>query len=250
MQQARKRDWFLFILLLVLVPICLRLGIWQLSRLRERRAHNAYVQARLAMPVLPLPTAIPEPGEWEYRIVVVSGRFDHEHEIVLRNRAFNEQPGVHVLTPLILAGGGSALLVDRGWVPIELEEASAREALRVEGEIKIKGIVRLSQPEPSWSVLADPTPAPGGPPLLAWRVVNLERIQRQMPYPLLPVFIELSEPLPGAGTLPRPQPEIDLSQGPHLSYAIQWFSFAAIAAGGAYLWWQRRLRPAGPGTAE
>jgi cytochrome oxidase assembly protein ShyY1 len=52
------------------------------------------------------------------------------------------------------------------------------------------------------------------------------------------VVLEATEPI-GAQGLPKPQTEIDLSEGSHLSYAIQWFAFAAISFLGGIAWLAR-----------
>jgi hypothetical protein len=75
--------------------------------------------------------------------------------------------------------------------------------------------------------LADPTPAPGGPPLEAWRVINIEAIQIRIAYPLLPIHVEITEAESGHEDLPGAVPELDLSEGPRLAYAIRRFAFAA-----------------------
>jgi surfeit locus 1 family protein len=73
----------------------------------------------------------------------------------------------------------------------------------------------------------DPEPAPGDNRLDAWFRVDIERIQQQIGYPLLPIFIDQS-PNPEATSPPLREDDIDLSDGPHLGYALQWFSFAVI----------------------
>ena len=88
---------------------------------------------------------------------------------------------------------------------------------------------------------ADLPLGPERPRLDAWYRVDIPRIQEQVPYPLLPVFLE-EEPAAGepARRFPRPDPDIELSEGPHLGYAIQWFAFAGILLGGYTLLFRQR----------
>ena len=66
--------------------------------------------------------------------------------------------------------------------------------------------------------------------------VDLTRMAAQLPYPLLPYYIQLQQQSPAqSGTLPVPPPAPELDDGPHLGYALQWFSFATIAGLGFLL---------------
>jgi surfeit locus 1 family protein len=226
---------------MILGLACIPLGFWQLDRLAERKARNEHVRERLSRPRSELPAQIQDPEGWAYRRVRATGEFDFEREILLRNRAWEGRPGVHLITPLLLQGAESAVLIDRGWIPQEERDRVAREAFEVEGPVAVRGIVRLTQPQPSWAFLADPTPSSAEQPLQAWRVVDIPNIARQLPYALLPIYVEATEPVPQGADLPRPDPSVDLSEGPHLSYAIQWFAFASIALVGGATWWKRQL---------
>ena len=88
----------------------------------------------------------------------------------------------------------------------------------------------------------DPTLAPGQARLEGWNALNLERMQEQVQGKLLPVYL-LAAPQPGISTMPyRALQEPDLSEGPHMSYALQWFSFAAILLGGYPFFVRSQLR--------
>jgi surfeit locus 1 family protein len=178
----------------------------------------------------------------DYRRVTARGVYDFANEIILRNRAYQEAPGVHVLTPLRIADGHAAVLVDRGWIPYDQAAPEARAVYQTPtGEVEVAGLARLSQTRASSLLPADPTVGPDLPRLEAWYWVNLEQIQDQLPYSLLPVFIEL-EAAANTTSLPIPGYEVDLTDGPHLSYAIQWFAFAAIAVAGPLIFWRQQRR--------
>ena len=94
---------------------CVRLGLWQLDRLGQRRARNAVVAARLALPPVEAGGRVTADSARQRRIVA-RGVYDFAHERVWPGRSFDGTPGVALVTPLRLADG-SAVLVDRGWVP-------------------------------------------------------------------------------------------------------------------------------------
>ena len=235
----RTRDWILVALLAVVGLICIRLGIWQLARRQDRIAKNEEIQVRLSKPPSDLTDDVQSVQDYEYRKVKIEGIYLNEHSVVLRNRSHNEQTGVHLITPLQIEGDEAAILIDRGWISNEVYVSQGIDPFKVDGLVVIQGVIRLSQDEPSLSFLADPTSAPGAPQRIEWRVLNIERIQSQIPTTLYPFFIELSEHENISQEMPIPDPEIDLSQGPHLSYAIQWFGFSVIALVGGALWVRR-----------
>jgi len=125
------------------------LGAWQLTRLQARRALNAEIRLRLAAPLLEITAAtLTGTAALEYRPVVVRGVYDFSQEIVLRNRAHEGAPGVHVITPLRITGGPAAVLVDRGWIPYEASSPSARAAYQTPtGAVVVEGILRAKMGE-------------------------------------------------------------------------------------------------------
>lgn len=225
-----RRWWKTTILVLAAVAVMIRLGIWQLDRLEQRKEFNSRVEAQLAEPVLVLSGDTLESDLYamEYRSTVISGEYDHQRQVVLRNQDWNGRLGVHILTPLLVAGEGAAVLVDRGWVPYEDYTAGNLAMYDQPGQVQIEGVIRRSQSKSALGGRADRVPGPGDPPLEIWNWINLEDISGQIPYQLLPVYIAA---LPGADSqeLPyRAELELDLSEGPHLGYAFQWFIFASI----------------------
>jgi surfeit locus 1 family protein len=226
-------------LVVVGAAVMIGLGIWQLQRLGERRAANRALTARLAGP--PVALSGQTGALLEYTPVQASGLYDFANEIVLRNRAHDEEPGVHILTPLRLAGAGGAVLVDRGWIPYTQADPAARAPFdQPAGAVTVMGLTRASQTRTFFVLPADPTASPSAPRLDEWFWPNIPQIQSQLPYPILPFYVEAS-PSVGQPTLPiSGHDDLDLSDGPHLSYAIQWFSFTAILVTGSLILWRRR----------
>jgi surfeit locus 1 family protein len=226
--------WLLATLLVFAgTAICIRLGIWQLDRLEQRRAFNAQFESARAQPALDLNQRFPwDIMEMEWRHVKVTGEYDFENQVALRNQYYGDQYGYHLLTPIRFdppSGSGQAtVLVDRGWVPAEGNSAPADWRKYDEaGTVTVSGQVRLGQAKPRFGGVADPLPA-DGEKLEVWNNADLSRIDGQMPYPILHVYIQ---PEPDANDTEPPipfQPEIELTEGPHFGYALQWFTFATI----------------------
>jgi surfeit locus 1 family protein len=243
---AGRRRW-MTLLVIAGTLLCGRLGIWQLDRLAQRRALNASIDARMAQPPLPLTSAPLDPEALDYRQVEVRGVYDPSQEIVLRNHELDGLPGIDVVTPLRLSQGGSptasgpavAVLVDRGWLPLDRSSPEARRAFDRPGEVVVRGIARRSQ-EGSGGP-REPPLGPGQTRRDAWFRLDIPRIEQQVGYKLLPLFIE-AQPAPGDAALPRPTPTTDLGEGPHLGYAIQWFAFALILLVGYPAFLYQRVR--------
>jgi surfeit locus 1 family protein len=218
-----RRDWLLVGVAVVVALVCVRLGVWQLDRLRERRARNAAVRAARELP----PLALPRPGltadSVRYRRVVAVGVYDYAWERLWRPRIYDGVVGVGLVTPLRLADG-AAVLVDRGWVP-----APSGAAPDVAGYRAGDSIVTVDG-------FAMPAPrAPGD--------VDPVALADSLPYPLVPFVVQLPPGAPSGPALPLRVPLPALDDGPHRSYAFQWFSFAAIALVGTAFLLRREHRP-------
>lgn len=227
-----SRKWLFTTLLVFLgTALCIRLGIWQLDRLEQRRAFNSQVEAMRALPVLDLdsePVDSIESMEW--RAATVSGEYDFENQVAIRNRYFRDQYGYHLLTPLLT--NGTAVLVDRGWIPADGNSSPADWRKYDEpGVVTVTGQIRLGQTKPAFGGVADALPADGSP-LWVWNNGDIEKMALQIPYPILNVYIQpdidAEDEVP-----PIPyQPTVELTEGSHFGYAVQWFTFATILFAG------------------
>lgn len=232
----------LTIIALVAMAATIRLGIWQLDRLEQRRAFNARVQAQIDQPALILDqiSVGSDVENMEYRQVIVRGEYDHSQEIAITNQHWQNQWGAHLVTPLIIEGTNQAILVDRGWIPADDFESGNWSKYAEPGMVEIRGVIRASKQKADFGSRSDPTPAPGDNGRTSWNFVNIEGISTQVSIPLLPAYIQQSPDTSWEGPPYRSQPKLDLTEGSHQSYAIQWFSFALIAAVGYPLYLYRR----------
>lgn len=208
--------------------VCIRLGVWQLDRLEQRRAFNHQVETMRAAEPLELNQNVPgDVASMEWRAVTVTGEYDFENQVVLRNRYHDGEYGYDLITPLLF--DGEAVLVDRGWIPAAGNTSPADwHKYDGPGPVTVTGQLRLGQDKPAIGGVADPAFTPTQPRLDFWSNLNVQRISEQVPYEILPVFIqpqaEDDDQVPPIPT----QPVLELTEGSHLGYAFQWFSFAAI----------------------
>lgn len=233
------------LLALGLIVLFFNLGLWQLRRLEERTASNELIAQRMEAEPQDLSALLAggTPAETlDYRRAFVQGRFEPELEILLRSRSREGQPGWHLLTPLV-KDDGRAVLVDRGWVPQGFDEPPVEEAAPPAGDVVVEGLVRPEQDPPQgWVANISPRDPPEGELESAY-YVDVERLSRQFPYQLEPVYLELSRVEPAQpGDLPLPPQPPEFSRGSHLAYALQWFSFAMIGLVGYALLVRQTVR--------
>lgn len=215
--------WLLTTLLVFIgTAVCIRLGIWQLDRLEGRRAFNAQVESMRAAERLDLNVNTPaDIVLMEWRAVTVTGKYDFESQVALRNQYSGNQYGYHLITPLRY--NGTVVLVNRGWIPADTDWREFDEP----GLVTVTGQIRLGQGKPAFGGIADALPADGGP-LKVWNNLDVEMMSAQFPYPILEVFIQPDVDENDAVPPIPYQPEIELTEGSHFGYALQWFTFATI----------------------
>lgn len=222
---SRKWRWFTLGVIGIAL-VMLWLGLWQLDRRAERRANNALIEQRTMMEPIQLTGQELDPLANEYRRATVTGVFDNAHSVLLRNRSLNGVPGMHLLTPLRIEGSDQAVLINRGWIPLEVATEAERPLFDVAGTVEVEGYVRAPRSVVSSFAPQDRPPENGR--LDVWFWPDVPRISEQVPYPLVSFYVEAERTAGQTAELPRPQPQLDLSEGPHLGYAIQWFSFMII----------------------
>jgi surfeit locus 1 family protein len=242
-RELLRLRWILTTLLvLAAAAVLVRLGTWQLDRLNQRRAANAQLEYGMSLPPLNLNQEIPANlPSMEFRSALVSGVYDTAQQVLLRNQAIDGQAGYHLLTPLLIDGSQQAILVDRGFVTLAEGTGEAVQRFAEPGQITVRGQLMRSQLEPRVGGVPDPELKPGQTRLDAWNFINLERIGAQISRPLLTVYL-LAAPDPALSNSPRRVlPEVDLSEGPHLGYALQWFIFALILLTGYPFYVRKQL---------
>jgi len=200
-----------------------RLGFWQLERLDERRGENAVLAIALEQPPLELTedgvaNDVSLAGNQQ---IIARGMFDFDEQVVLMLQINEGRTGAHLLTPLLLADD-VAVLVDRGWLPLDEKDNYDTP----EGETAVYGYLLATNPQIE----------PSSAPKTEWYRVDVEAIGAQLPYELLPFYVvQLNDEPPTAESLPiHGKLDVDLSEGSHMTYAIQWFLFS-LTLGVIYL---------------
>jgi surfeit locus 1 family protein len=231
---VNRRTGVFVTLAVVLAALFVRLGFWQVDRLQQRRARNAVIASRLAEPSVPVERIRDSTA---FLRATVAGIPDYTNEIVLTGKSRQGSPGVYIVTPVRRTANDTAVLVTRGWV-------YAPDAATVD-------LTRWHEARGVFSGYVLPLPATASPQQRAngrkLRTLTREGVRKLIPYPVVTRYLVSQDS--AADTTPARLAPPALDDGPHLSYAIQWFSFAVIAIVGAGIV-AYRARTAGSTAAE
>lgn len=238
------------VLVLVVAAVCARLGFWQLDRLEQRQARNAALEAAGEQPELVIETGMAgrladDPEVYRNRRARLRGVYDGERQIVLRGRAHEGRPGVHLITPLRLAGEGRVVLVNRGWLPSP--DGASLDSLPAppRGERTVRGL--LQEVPDAGDGGGRSVARASGTATETFRRLDRAMLASHLPYPVLSLYLQRL-PVAGDDGPPHAVAMPALDGGPHLGYAVQWFSFAAIfvIGFGVMVWLRSDRRGSGP----
>lgn len=201
----------------VAATVMVLLGNWQLHRYQERSATNERIDASSRVDPIPLPERVP--AAWTR--VTVTGHYDRDNEILVRGRTVDGAVGYEVVTPLVRTDG-SAVLVDRGWVPPAPGGAIAVPKVPPppSGEVTVVGRVHLSESRPDSVTRREGR--------IEVRRIGIPRLAEELPYPLYGAYVLAEEPTAGF-TEVTVQHE---NSWQNAGYVIQWWLFAALAVVG------------------
>ncbi|HEX2808059.1 MAG TPA: SURF1 family protein [Kineosporiaceae bacterium] len=200
------------------------LGRWQWHRHEARLSANTLVEANYAAAPVPIEQMLPSPRSTLaptrlWTPVAVTGHYEPEHQVLIRNRPLNSVYGYEVVVPLRLASG-AALLVDRGWLAAG-QDFVRPDAVPAPPSGQVTVVARLRFGEGS-----DSRVPPAGQELR----MDLGRIAALAGGPVyVGAYGQLDQERPAPPVAPTPLPKPDEDLGPHLSYAVQWWA-GAIAA--------------------
>ncbi len=209
---------------LLVFPVLLSLGFWQLDRAEQKEASLAAFDERGRLPALELNRVAPDPEGDLFRRAVAEGEPDAQRQFLLDNQIFRQEAGYHVLTPVRLAGREEAVLVDRGWVSL----GASRRSLPGVPVDSLPGRVRghLDHGPATGIRLGGIADGENGWPLRV-QYIDYDELSERLGYPLLPIVLRLDESLPG-GFARNWRPEHRTGFGPERNrgYAFQWFALA------------------------
>ena len=237
---GRRPAWVPTLVAFAAVALFVTAGNWQHRRLLEKEALQERLTQAASLAPVALPQGVQDWRAWRFRHVVVSGEYDARRQILVDNKVHGQRAGFDVVTPLALADG-RVVLVDRGWIAAGPTRAVLPDVPPPPGTITLRG--RIDIPPADYYELGDRKAPPGA----LWQHLDPARFAEATGVAVLPIVIEALDAGNGDG-LVRDWPVPDAGMEQHLSYMVQWYTFAAMAAG-LWVWFtfvRRRARDAGP----
>ncbi|MBB4925998.1 SURF1 family cytochrome oxidase biogenesis protein [Kitasatospora kifunensis] len=231
---------------LLLIPLCIKLGFWQLHRHESRVARNTLIGNSLKAAPVPFDTistgaGYTVPSALTWRTVTATGEYESAHEFVVRQRydSGGSSPGFFVITPLKLADGHGEVLINRGWVALGTDATSYPSIPPAPpGRLTVTGRLRADETSAA-SGIRDR----GGLPEHQYMLINTDQQTKATGATILGGYIELASTSPDPGQQAQLIPAPDHSDiGPHMAYTIQWWLFASMVPVGLWVLIRREAK--------
>jgi len=211
------------LLYLALVTLLISLGFWQLGRADEKKIFLTKQQVSADKEVISLKSIIgADPETLRYRKVEISGRYDEEHQFLIDNQIVNGQAGYFVMTPLLVDGLKSAILVNRGWVALNKDRRVLPDVSITHLKATILGRVN-NFPVVGIKLAGAEIPTDGWPSVV--QVVDSDILADRLGYSLLPFQVELNGEM-NDGYHREWRKSAVMPPEKHIAYAVQWFGLA------------------------
>lgn len=209
------------VITLLLLPVLLRLGFWQLERAEEKQVLLQQFETANRNAPLDLIAKLEVNEALNYRSVKVTGSYDKSHTVFHENQVHNQVPGYHVLVPLKITKSEFYVLVNLGWVAITESREKLPDVEIPEGMLTVDGKLKLIS-EKTFTLGNISQSNQGWPALVQW--INLDDIRKKSGLNLHP-FIVLLDEKQSHGFVRKWVPVVMLPEK-SISYAVQWFSLA------------------------
>jgi surfeit locus 1 family protein len=213
---------------LVLLPVLIGLGHWQLERAAWKQGLVDAHAARIGVPAQALQSVLTSSAastDLEYRQVKAQGVYDLDHQLLLDNQIYQGRAGYQVLTPLRLDGvesGDDWVLVNRGWVPLGESRSQLPVVTGPAERITLRAVIKLP---PGKAFGPEAVESSGWPQVI--QQLEIGPIGKQIGHPLLPMVLLLDKEDPG-GFVRDWKPVYGITPDKHRAYAAQWFTLALV----------------------
>lgn len=209
-------------LVIACIALFIRLGFWQLQRAEEKRQLLQSREAQGQLAPLDQPPSEASVEAIRYRRISLFGRYDTARQVLLDNQVYNGRVGYQALTPLIPAGGGCAVLVNRGWLPAGANRATLPELAIGKTESRAEGIIDRF---PAVGMKLKGAEALGSGNPLVLQLLDAARLSERFGYCVQPYQILLSPEAEEGYVREWRMSHVDPDKS--LGYAVQWFAMAA-----------------------
>lgn len=228
----------LLVLAILLFPVLVSLGIWQLGRAEEKRNIEAMLNERQSQPPVNLVQQTQMPP---FTRVIVQGAFDNSRIWLVDNRQRDGRPGFEVVQPFVVSTG-LEVLINRGWLPAPEKREQLPDIKLLEGNQTIFASVVMPTHHP---MLSAKSKEPGWPKIITQIIPEEMQVQSEM---TPDYYLNIDPASPGA--LRTEWQAVNMKSSKHTGYAVQWFAMAFVLlilsvfanSNLASIWRQRRIQ--------
>ena len=219
-------EWRITLFTLLMVPLMVWLGFWQLDRAEEKAAIAVAWDQQQAQAPVPLQSLVGQaPDQLAYRPASATGRYRQSEYLLLDNRTHGGRFGYEVLGIMDLDQGGLAVLVNRGWIAGDPSRQSLPTAPVPQGRQTLRGHVYVPPGKPY--LLEEQEIAAGWPKII--QAIEMDKIVPGIAEAtLFPHVLRLDADSPSALTVNWKV--VNVKPEKHRGYAVQWFTMAAVLA--------------------
>jgi len=209
------------IVFLLILPVLLRLGFWQLDRAEEKRELIALFQTQNKLGPLFIKDNIQLDEKLNYRSAKIVGNYNSEKQIFIDNQIYQGKTGVYAVTPFKLKNSEYSVLVNRGWMPMAADRLSLPKVETPENTFTLLGKIKVVDKK-TFMVGDKFQSNEGWPALMQW--INIKNIESKSGLKLLP-YIFLLDKKEQSGYVRNWNPVV-MQPEKSTSYAVQWFALA------------------------
>lgn len=209
---------------LCLLPLLISLGTWQLGRSEQKTRILKEQEQKLADSEIIQLSAVLDGkiDELRYKKIQVTGHYDQTHQFLIDNQINAGHAGYFVLTPFVLQGETKAVLVNRGWIPLNQDRKILPDLPIKQAQTTISGRINHF-PSVGIKLAGAEIPTDTWPAVI--QVVDYQVLEKKLAYSLFAFQLELDNDLP-EGFKREWQTTAIMLPEQHTAYAMQWFALA------------------------
>jgi len=203
------------------LPLLLALGYWQLQRADQKQAILDQYQINRQLPPLTDIKMLYNTGDQQYRLATIQGKVDNKRAIILDNRVRYGRPGYEVLQAVTIAGSTKKLLLNRGWVPADLDRSVLPSFPSLLGSVHLHGYLYRTL-EGGYQLDDGVRSIAQEPIRVGW--ITVKRAEQLYGEAFYPYQLRLDRD--SSGALETGWPTVSVHPKKHTAYAVQWFAMA------------------------
>lgn len=213
-------DWRATVLALLLMPLLLSLGFWQLERAEEKRQFQLLFQQRQASGPVLIEKLDPD-SDIRYQPVSLRGEFINDKALLLDNKIYKGRFGYEIIMPFRLASSAQLVLINRGWLAADISRRQLPDIPVIHGMVDLVGEVYV--PQGKMLELAKDM-AEGWPRVV--QSINIDELGKQFDMPVFPYTVRLQQQ--STASFINNWLVVNIQPEKHTGYAVQWFSMCVV----------------------